>query len=704
LGRKYEIELQELAETYDWVRGCDIAELQESVNALRSQPLIAIGSGGSRTACVFVSSLHEQYARLASRYLTPLAFLNHPVPQSAGVFAFSAGGRNPDILAAARHAMNAEYGQFVALCTRPGSPLGTILDRYRHACLLEFVGPSRKDGFLATNSLLLTCALLARAYGADLPETLPALTDREVALVWSARAGKKSEPENHGGGGGDRSSETAFESLVDREIVLMADGWSVPAATDLESKWAETGLGPVTVVDARNFSHGRHVGLAVRAEQTTVLAFSVAGTAECQGDKGKPGHSNVIDTTLSFLPPEINAVQLTSPLSGAAGGLDLLVSVFRLAGEAGRLTGIDPGRPSVPDFGRKLYKAGIPKSIQGSIQTANLAKSMDLWILRKVTPVVWANAAEAAKDAWREMCSAWRTSVEKVPIGGLVLDYDGTLCEVDERAGCPSNEIGVELTRLIEEGMVVGVATGRGKSALEALREVIPERFWHSVRVGLYNGGVLVRLDHVGPVFEPDTPLHPILDDVKNAVTLSGFLHDVAVIEIRPTQIMIQPKAPLPEGLLGRLVREILCEFDLTTHTRVVDSDHSVDVLPNTVSKNAVVDQFQGFLLSRSLSEPGIMTIGDQGRLNGNDYPLLSHPLGLSVDTTSCCFRSCWNVAPAGARRTSALLGYLRALKPLADGNFGWSATRASKPLRVCRHPRSKTPSRTTSSSVEVEP
>ena len=175
MGRPYEAELLLLAATYDWALRADIETLSRTISTLRGLPLVVVGSGGSLSGCVFAARLHETHARLPVHALTPLEFIRHPAPQAAGVLLLSAGGSNPDVLAAAEHAIASEYASTVGLCTRTDTLLKARLAKYRHTTVFEFEGPSKKDGFLATNSLLLMCTLLARAYGVELPERLPAL-------------------------------------------------------------------------------------------------------------------------------------------------------------------------------------------------------------------------------------------------------------------------------------------------------------------------------------------------------------------------------------------------------------------------------------------------------------------------------------------------------------------------------------------------
>jgi fructoselysine-6-P-deglycase FrlB-like protein len=633
MGRPYQDELALLEKSYAWARAAEITPLAERVAALRARPLLVVGSGGSVSACHFVARLHETHARLPARVITPLEFVQLPALQDTGVLLLSAGGRNPDVLAAGRRAAEAEYAEVVGLCTRAETRLRGQLSAYRHATVFEFAGPSEKDGFLATNSLILTTVLLARAYGVEFPSQLPALQDGP-----SADAGSK---------------------MGRAHVVALASGWSSAAGADLESKWAELGLGTVSVVDPRNFAHGRHHGLARRVEDVVVVSMSTDGERE------------TVERTLKVLPRNVITVDLASPLSGEAGAVDLLVTVIRLTGDVAGLAGLDPGRPRVPGFGRTLYNQGIPRHSWADELDLD---PCDLWIRRKVSPVLWATSSPETREAWRTQCREWIHSAQRMPIGGLVFDYDGTLCEAEERFGNPSTDVGRALTRLVDEGVVVGVATGRGDSVIDALRVVVPPRAWGHILVGMYNGSVLQRLDEVP---RTEQQIDPSIQGAHDLLSESPLLACVAKLRLRPTQVTVRAAVPMPAGLLRQLVVETLEAY--VPNVGVFASGHTVDVIASSSSKLRVVAEVRRQLLEAGGPATHVMTIGDQGQAGGNDGPFLAHPLGLSVENTSTNFAGCWNVAPAGARRTVALLGYLAALRRARSGGFRFSAERASR-------------------------
>ena len=362
-------------------------------------------------------------------------------------------------------------------------------------------------------------------------------------------------------------------------------------------------------------------------------------------------------------------------MTQAPGAVDLFVRVLLFTGLIGQLRGLDPGRPTVPEFGRSLYRAGIPRA---AAETYPLLEE-DLWILRKVTPWVWGQADESTRQLWRERCREWRRAAEAADIGGVVLDYDGTICEAKDRHNPPTAAVGKELTRLLRCGLILGVATGRGDSVLGALRQVIRNEYWHKVLVGMYNGAVIVTLhSKKAPISKAD----PSLSRASAALNKSPALARTARIVTRPHQLSIRPKIPLPQGLLYRLVLEALQGHGEHFGVRAAASGHSVDVVAaKTAKENVMVETLLRLSEGEVTAKSSVLTIGDQGQIGGNDFGLLNHPLGLTVDRTSSSFDSCWNVAPRGARNTRATLGYLAAIARSSSGVMRWSAVRASQPL-----------------------
>jgi hypothetical protein len=83
--------------------------------------------------------------------------------------------------------------------------------------------------------------------------------------------------------------------------------------------------------------------LAKNSNQTAVLAFV---TRADQATASK---------TLALIPKEVPVLRVDIPFEGVVANLSALLNVLHLVGSAGRARRIDPGRPGVPSFGRRLY-------------------------------------------------------------------------------------------------------------------------------------------------------------------------------------------------------------------------------------------------------------------------------------------------------------------------------------------------------------
>ncbi|MCE2499198.1 MAG: hypothetical protein J4F28_09520, partial [Nitrosopumilaceae archaeon] len=129
-------------------------------------------------------------------------------------------------------------------------------------------------------------------------------------------------------------------------IVVLHDAAGKPAAADLESKLVESGVRNVQPADYRNFAHGRHNWIGKHPQDTGVIMLT---SLRCK---------RLAESTAGLLPPGIPVVRLNTELDGYAGMLSLLIQGMCAVGELGTQSGIDPGRPGVAEFGRKLYGMG----------------------------------------------------------------------------------------------------------------------------------------------------------------------------------------------------------------------------------------------------------------------------------------------------------------------------------------------------------
>ena len=334
MGRPYRQEITELPDTYLDALKTPIDGLVGFVSASLNSPLRAVGSGGSATACVFAAVLHEQVAGTVARHATPLEQIGMTPSHGTSVLLVSAGGNNKDITAAFEHACWLGRTTLGVLCSSGGSGKLAKLCASRTDIWLHDAAVRNADGFLATNSLLAACVWLSRAYGRHVPgQPLP---ERFVDLL---------PPRVYAGGYTAWLEDVLGGMSGVKTVVVLHDTLGRPAATDLESKLVEAGVCCVQPADYRNFAHGRHNWLD-KHKDTGVILLTNAG---CEGLAAR---------TAELLPAGIPVVTLDTELDGPAGMLSLLVQCMCAAGVLGRQRGVDPGRPGVADFGRKLYAMG----------------------------------------------------------------------------------------------------------------------------------------------------------------------------------------------------------------------------------------------------------------------------------------------------------------------------------------------------------
>jgi fructoselysine-6-P-deglycase FrlB-like protein len=629
LGKPYASELAQLPLTYKWARSCDITALARSVQVNKEFSLVSVGSGGSLTAAAFMAQLHETFTGMPAKYCTPLEVVEDPAIRDCAVYILSARGSNPDIVEAGRLIAYREPKAVSGIVLASESPLSRLSQQFPWIHIVSIESPSGKDGFLATNSLLGMFVLLYRAYCSvygiepELPETMP---EAKVNTY-------------------DNVSVFQKQQLGQGTICTLFGGWAKAAAIDFESKLTEAGLNSVQLADFRNFSHGRHYWL-VRHPKTTVVALI---TPELRSTAAR---------TISAIPIGTKVIKAEASTTGPVGAIELLICVLTITGEASVTLGIDVGKPNVPSFGRRLYHQGFPEKKTSTIYR------LDHIIERKLGGNLhyW---PEKALMAARESLDEFLRRLAATRIGGVVLDYDGTLCPVENRySGLPESAAKL-LADLLEKGLLIGVATGRGKSVRQALYERIPSKHLDRVIVGYYSGSQVLNVNEGDPV-SGDVAIGNLMRFV-DLVQCDPLFPEVCQIEVRPQQVTLTPRSNVPSRVLYELVNEILAlmpECGLKTSR----SGHSIDVIPDTVSKLAVKAKLQE-LLAESGSTADVLCIGDSGSWDGNDFFLLSGAHSLSVDKVCHNISHAWHIAPPGHRGLQATLDYLKAIK-LNNGTF----------------------------------
>lgn len=615
MGKAFASELAALPDTLAWAQVQNVKLLERFVTDVAERPLVAIGSGGSSTACHLTALLHRTCHRCPAQFMTPLDVLSLPAGlHRAGVFLASASGKNKDVLAAFDVAIAEEAPAIAAVTLRADNALSVAAADYARARVFAAEAPTGKDGYLATNSLIATCVLTARAYGfkiADPKAYRKAIVDGSV-----------------------------FEGR--QMLQVLHGGWGGPVATDLESKVNESALASAQLADYRNFGHGRHLWLAKRASETVVVAIVT------------PGTTAIADATLKLFPKSIPVVRLDTTLDGPAGTIDLLLQAFHLVKRLGEVRGQDPGRPHVPEFGRRLYRLTPPR-VRPTVPAPIQRK---LWALPEVSED--GQAFKLGVDKFLNVARAAK-------IGALALDYDGTLCTKDARFNGLRDDIVAECARLLKAGVRLGIATGRGKSVRDELQKALDKKLWPFVYLGYYNGTDIAALvDDSSP--STGGPEEQVLTRAHAHLVADACLMAMAKLTPRPHQIAVEPKGAVRTDALAAHVMALLAPLD-GEGVRIVVSSHSLDVLGPTRGKGSLVS----WLRQQIGDGREVLCIGDRGAWPGNDYSLLAEPLSLSVDEVSSMRNACWNLAPRGVSGPDATLLYLRAIKVRGGvGTFTW--------------------------------
>ena len=555
----------------------------------------------------------------------------------------SAGGGNVDIVAAARTLILREPRQLGVLCGSDSSPLAELCRQHPFVDFLLYPPPAGRDGFLATNSLLGFTALLTRAYAAEFGS----------ATDWQDTVGCL-EPLLPSNAAVLEAWEAATASLWTRPTTVVLYGPSTRiGAVDLESKFTEAALGHLQLADYRNFAHGRHHWLAKRSETSAVLAFIT------DADRALAGR------TLDLIPSDIPQARIAFDGGPSAAALASLLAALRITGWAGISRGIDPGRPGVPEFGRKLYHLPLPRRrrVEG---LPRLTPREAAAITRKAGVDPRHLVASGQLGRWREALAAFRNRLREARFAGIVLDYDGTVVDTRHRFEPAEPRMAAELARLAEAGAHVAVATGRGKSVRRDLQSRLPHVLWPLVLVGYYNGAEVAFLDDDSA---PDGSENTCkaLRALSEALRRQPELPESVYQEDRPFQITLEATRVMPEGRLWDLVHHVvlLAGADDVVVTR---SSHSVDIVAAGVSKLNVVRR-----LRETVGDAPILTIGDRGRWPGNDHELLSEPFALGVDEISVDPATCWHLGELGQRGPTVTLDYLSALET-HDGRVRFAA------------------------------
>lgn len=634
----YEIELQQLADTYRTAMAADVSFLKAAIAGASESSVIGVGSGGSFTVASLLCNLHEAYTGRVSRPSTPLEIICNPtLAASSPVFLISAEGKNPDIIEAMRRARRHSARAVHVVTNRAGSPLvehiQQLTDVRTHIFELE-----KKDGYLATNSLLLDAVLFARAYG-ELNQT----NDHLPSELCDLYIGDLSI------GSWVSQSRSFVEQCVSRRaITVIYSPLLKPIAADLESKLSEAALLHSQFADFRSYAHGRHLWLSNRPEDCAVLALN------------EPSLGNLWASMSDLFPPQIPTLAMNLAGSAPRDLIAGLVAQMYLVSAIANCASVDPGRPEVAQFGRDLYYIKLEDLIPVPTDDLNGVEESKYDVIGARWP------SQRNQPAMRRAKDEFIGTLEKQRFRAVVFDYDGTLSASQRNNDMPPPKAVLDhLERLVRSGVVVGIASGRGGSVQECLKDCLPGDVLAGIQLGLYNGGAVADAATLPEKAQETSEfLSHVTRIVGRLKTLGVPIQEYKATH--PYQVSVRFREGLPTDNMWFVVADALRQAGLDPAT-MVKSKHSVDILAPGVTKSRLVAHI---IQSFKIDPYEVLTLGDQGAWPGNDAALLEHRFSLSVDVPARRIDRGWKLAPSHTRDVDATLWYLDRFQLESDKMF----------------------------------
>lgn len=615
---------QKLATLVGTVRAGVDGPIDDVAQALRGgvgRPAIAIGSGGSAIMAEYFARCRSTLGHGITHVQTPMDFV---VMQDdvAGhdVWIFSAGADNADAAAALTAALGSSATNIILVTVNAQGASALAAGRANRAKLIVIPVAEKKDGFLATHSLVaMVTGLLAAANSLSNGSRRTDVVGRLASEVERIAA----------------SSGSAVPDFRPGDaVIVLYDPQCRTLATLIETSLWETAIAPVQLADFRNFAHGRHVWAARHTDQMLIIAI-VAATSR-----------NIWSAIRAALPESVRSLETDLSHAGRFRTAVSIVEGLGIVRALGEVSGIDPGKPGRGDFAGEIYDdPGL----------AQLARKLEPAVRHKLAAVQLHDDPECPATTAIEARQHWLEAVADASIGGIVLDYDGTVVSTDARLDPPGSEIISEITRLADAGIAIGFATGRGGSAGIALRQALPTRLHRNITVGYYNGGHVRTLDV--NIENDQPPSNPHLSELADWIEERDLLapgvslkRDAVQITIKHCEITEPAGFPASIGIFPAIADGRL---------KALSSHHSFDLLPAETTKTTVTKAMR-----QAIGADGqVLAIGDSGEPNGNDAELLGEPPSVSVDGVCGHLHGCWSLFGRSSSGPDALLRILRALR-----------------------------------------
>ncbi len=626
MGKSFEKELEVTTITYEKVLKTNVDILKNYLNKIFDEDLVLIGSGGSFSVASALEYFLRRWCKI-TKSITPFSIEAHANQISKVNFILlTAGGRNPDSINSYKFISDLEPCNLLTVCMNENAPIKKIQKNNLHNHYFEFKLPNEKDGFLAVNSLLATIALFSKAMFELTQDNFFRLNEIPDFV-------------------NEQNQANELELVLSKEtLIVLHGGMTSPIAIDFESKFSETALGNVQLVDYRNFAHGRHFWLSERSESTSIIAFISINDVK------------IASKTLNLIPNGIPILKYFVQEDNINGMLKAYYDMFLIVSKAGKFRNIDPGRPKIPDYGRKMYH--ISHNACSGVIYKNLVKSeMNASVYRKIG----LGNNETIFNKYKVAFLKFYESLRNNEFRGIIFDYDGTLHYKNMELEIES-EIFSSINFLLSKNILVGIATGRGKSVRLELRKVIERKYWNSVTIAYYNGACIGTLNND---YEPNNKVNEatVLEEIYSKISKKRYFEDLE-IKLNPYQITLF----FNNSNNYYAIQNIKEEISGFPEVKLLTSSHSIDIVLCKNSKRKILNYY--WELDNTLSDNDFLLIGDSGNLNGNDFELLHSSYGLSVDKTSKDLEYCWNIATLGLRNLEATKYYLEQISCIELDKF----------------------------------
>jgi len=263
---------------------------------------------------------------------------------------------------------------------------------------------------------------------------------------------------------------------------------------------------------------------------------------------------------------------------------------------------------------------------------------------------------------WPAAFDTFRDGLALEDIQAVVLDYDGTIIPPDDPETLPAAETIADIVRLLENGLTVAIATGRGPSLGDALRPLLPQSCWDDIIVGYYNGSYLKPLS-VDISREPPAKTAEIQALVERLSRTPDLFKNFRPVDHGVQLTFERGDLVDPEAFRREF---ILSSFGVASPLKILCSGAWFDFVHIGASKKRVFDT----VASRLPSGAGILCVGDNGNRAGNDHDLLGHPLGLSVGNVCDRPSAGWSLYGETCTGPAALHNILGSLQCVSPGRM----------------------------------